>query len=319
MAELRNTFSWSFSAADDFDECRRKRYWAKYAMWGGWSRDADALARTAYRLTKMENRYSLQGRAVELSVMWVLGQARGGSAVSSEEAYAEIARPFLNRAWKESRDGVWRANPKKHCCLHEHYYAEPGSAADKAWTQSVSDTTKTCIDNFIRLVLPELLEVRPESELEIATVARGGDPESFSFEGVKVYAIPDYGYRTATGVRIYDWKSGKPREKHVAQLALYGLWANTKHGLAASDIEVSIEYLASGERQRRCLAEADLAAVREKIVVSVQDMREYLVDGDIARNEPLPGPDWELTENPRACRMCNFYELCKPELDELSA
>ena len=47
MAELINTFSWSISARADFEECPRRRYLAKYAMWGGWNADAPELARAA--------------------------------------------------------------------------------------------------------------------------------------------------------------------------------------------------------------------------------------------------------------------------------
>ena len=74
MAELKNTFSWSFSAGSDFDDCRRRRYWNKYGMWGGWGRNAPAESQLAYRLNKMNNRYSLQGQAAEEAVMWVLAR-----------------------------------------------------------------------------------------------------------------------------------------------------------------------------------------------------------------------------------------------------
>ena len=49
MAELKNTFSWSYSASEDFDACRRKRYWSKYGMWGGWDRNASNEQKAAYR------------------------------------------------------------------------------------------------------------------------------------------------------------------------------------------------------------------------------------------------------------------------------
>ncbi|MBN1674134.1 MAG: PD-(D/E)XK nuclease family protein [Kiritimatiellae bacterium] len=315
MAELTNTFSWSFSAAEDFEECRRRRYWAKYAMWGGWSRDAAEEPRTAYRLCKMENRYSLLGNAVEQAVMWVLRQKQAGRDATVEEAYQEIARPYLNRAWKESREKRWEQNPKKYCCLHEHYYATAGGNEPEEWTRTVAEHTRQCLANFIASVLPGLAQVRREQEIAVATVAQG-DPESFDFGGVKVYAIPDYVYRAGTAVHIYDWKAGKPRENHADQLALYGFWANTKHGIPAANIYVHIEYLLLDSREVRQLTEADLQGVEEKIRDSVQDMAEYLVNGDIRRNEPVPKQDWDLASSRGACRWCNFLELCAPELGQ---
>ena len=122
--ELKNRFSWSFSSASDFEECRRKRYWSKYAMWGGWSPDASEVQRTAYRLNKMSNRFGLQGDAVERAVLWVLRQKQEGKDATMTEAYAKRARPFLLGSWEESQQGLWRKDPKRYCCLHEHYYGK---------------------------------------------------------------------------------------------------------------------------------------------------------------------------------------------------
>ena len=82
MAELKNTFSWSFSASSDFEDCRRKRYWAKYAMWGGWERNAEPLQKAAYRLTKMDSRFSLRGQAAEEAVLYALRETQRGNAVT---------------------------------------------------------------------------------------------------------------------------------------------------------------------------------------------------------------------------------------------
>lgn len=105
MAELVNAFSWSFSAARDFEECRRRRYWAKYAAWGGWSDSATPIQKTAYRLAKMRNRFSLQGEAVERAVMWALRERQNGRDVAPEGAFETVARPYLRQCWDESTSG----------------------------------------------------------------------------------------------------------------------------------------------------------------------------------------------------------------------
>ena len=45
-------------------------------------------------------------------------------------------------------------------------------------------------------------------------------------------------------------------------------------------------------------------------------MTEFVVDNDMLRNEPMPKEEWDLAESRDTCKQCNFYELCKPELDE---
>lgn len=314
MSILSNTFSWSLSAANDFDECRRKRYWAKYAMWNGWKEQAPELQRTAYRLTKMENRFTIQGNAVERAVMWALRQQQAGKPVAAEETYTATAKPFLNRCWSESKNGLWKTNPKKHCCLHEHYYPTHHRHPEAEMTAQMITQVKQCIANFIAKTLPRLEGIRPEQEIAVATVETG-DPESFQFEDVKIYAIPDYAYRQGEELHIHDWKSGGPRESHRSQMALYGLWANRKHKAPPGRIQAHLEYLVSGQVQSASLTENDFEHIAALISGSVAEMSEYLVDGDRRRNEPLPQVDWELAADAEICRTCNFYELCRPEIE----
>lgn len=313
VAELKNTFSWSFSAAADFEECRRKRYWGKYGMWGGWQKNAGEIQRAAWRLTKMESRHTLMGHAVEQSVIWVLREKQAGRDVSAEEAYEKIARPFLNRCWKDSRDGAWRDNPKQVCCLHEHYYKQ--HAPGKEWTAAVIEQTRACIGHFIERVLPRLAHVKPEQEIKVGKAGSGDGPENFELDGITVYAIPDYVYRMNEQWHIHDWKAGKPKPEHRDQVGLYGLWAHTRHGVAAENIFVYLEYLRDGTMAYEQMSDGILDNVRTAIRSSAEDMSEYLVDGDRSRNEPMPREEWELALTRTPCRSCNFYELCEPEFE----
>jgi len=310
--ELVNKFSWSFSAAADFEECRRKRYWSKYAMWGGWDASASPVQRKAYQFSKMDNHHTVQGQAVEEAVMWALRRKQEGRDVTPEEVYESAARPILIRSWKESKSGGWEQDPKGCCCLREHYYGEWDAESEKAVGARMKETVHRCIENFLRLVLPRLADVRPEDEV---AVAKSGAPESFAWEGITIYAIPDYVYRRQGLWHIHDWKSGGVKPEHQDQLALYGLWAHQKHGIPPDQIVVFVEYLREGKVAMQALDESWLERARERIRLSVGDMAEYLVDGDGARNQPLPREDWELATDRGICARCNFFELCKPELD----
>lgn len=310
MAELKNTFSWSFSAAEDFDLCRRKRFWAKYAMWGGWSPDASPLQKAAYRLGKMENAWSVLGRAVEDAVMWALRRKQAGVAVTAEEAYENGARPHLIRAWTESRKKLYLQNPKKHICLREHYYRNWPPDRESEVMEAIKAQARACIQNFMDKVLPRLASVDPTQELRVAVIGSGGDPESFVFNGIKIYAIPDYVYRKGDRLQIHDWKAGRAKDSHEAQLKLYGLWAQVKHGFNPGQVDIFIEYLAKGTVKQLALSAGDLEDVKTRIAESVGEMADYLVDTDMARNQPLPQEDWDLTLDFRCCRQCNFLELC---------
>ena len=316
MAELKNTFSWSFSAAKAFDECRRRRYWAKYGMWGGWSQRAPESSRIAYRLSKMTSRFSVQGEAVEMAVLWSIRKKQGGIDVLPSDAYEAMARPWLRTCWTASRQGNWRTDPKRNCCLREHYYE--GLGADKAREREVAtevaEAVKLCIGHAFEHVLPRLADVGVSQEVAVATLETG-DPESFDLDGLKIYAIPDYVYVVNDDDwHIHDWKTGAAREEHHEQVAVYGLWAGCKHGAAAEALTLHLEYLRTGTTKETRFSESDAEAVRTRIRSSVAEMADYLVDGDVDRNEPMPMEEWEMAADAGVCRNCNFFELCRDEL-----
>lgn len=315
MGQLKNTFSWSFSAAEDFEQCRRRRYWSKYAMWGGWDRRATAGQKSAYRLSKMDNRWGLMGQAAENAIMWTLRQHQAGVPTDADAAWNTIARPFLTKKWTESGEGKWRNDPKRFCCLREHYYRTMGDENEAK--RQIAAQVRHCIDNFIDKVLPRIGHVAPAQEFRIASPELGGDVENFTYEGVKIYAIPDYAYRLGDEVHIHDWKAGKIKaDQHRLQLSLYALWAMVKHGAALDRIFLYVEYLNEGQVLPFQLTDADMEETRAIMSDSVGEMTEYLVDHDRTKNEPLPKEEWELTLDPANCGQCNFYELCKPELQQ---
>ncbi len=316
MGQLKNTFSWSFSAAEDFEQCRRRRYWSKYGMWGGWARNASEEQKIAYRLNKMDNRWGLMGQAAENAIMWVLRQHQAGKTVTADDAWKAVARPFMTKKWNESLEGNWRSSPKKFCCLRDHYYGKLSGEEEKEAKRKVAAQIQNCIQNFIDKVLPRVGNILPAQEFQIATPDLGGDVEHFIFEGVKIYSIPDYAYKIGDEVHIHDWKAGKIKaDQHKLQLSLYALWAIVKYGAKLDKIFLYVEYLNEGQVLPFQISDAELEETKQRMSKSVGEMTEYLVDCDREKNEPLPKEEWELTLDPANCGMCDFYELCKPELD----
>ena len=307
--KLTNTFSWSFSAAADFEICPRKRYWSKYAAWGGWEAQAPAEARTVYRLNKMESRHTLMGRATEQAVMWALREYQAGRTPGVEEIYAAQARPLLNQAWKESKSGLWRQDPKHHVCLHEDYYPHLHPDLPPDWPAQLRAHVLTCITHFLQSVWPRLDTVTSREEIQL------GAPESFAWEGITVYAVPDYVYRRGDHWHIHDWKAGRASARHRHQLAVYALWAHEKHGVPPENIQCYIEYLHQGHVAMEPGSEELLEEARAAIRQSVADMAAYLNDGDVQRNHPRPREEWDMTPDRRICDRCNFYELCRPEFE----
>lgn len=314
MAKLVNEFSWSHSAAGEFDACRRKRYWSKYAGWGGWERDASAECRSAYRLNKMTNRSALRGVVVEESAMALWREVQAGRPADETWAWDTVAKPMLRSAWDESTGKQWLADPKKNC-LHEHYYPDFCGLNEREMMVEVAEDVKLCLENFRRHAIPRLEGVTPAMEIPVRAGGRGM-PEHMMFEGVRVYAIPDYVYVREGMWHIVDWKSGGPHAEHLDQIRLYALWARTQHGASAAQMRLRLEYLGLGECVEVPVTDDDLDQSAERIRESVQDMAQYLEEADIRANRPQPKEDWDLCYLPSLCRRCSFWELCRPELGD---
>ena len=314
MAELKNVFSWSFSAAEDFDQCRRRRYWSKYAMWGGWSNSSSEIQKTAYRLNKMDNRWGLMGQATEKAIMWILKEFQEGRIVTADDSWNHVARPFLSNKWNESIEGKWKNKPKQFCCLREHYYKQIED--DNLAKRQIADQVKLCIENFIKIFLPRFDKIKSSQEIRIATPDMPGDSEHFFYEDIKIYSIPDYVYRIGDQIHIHDWKAGKMKpEQHRLQLSVYALWAIMKYEAEAQNIFLYVEYLKEGKILPFQLSDADLNETRLFLSDSVGEMSEYLVDFNREKNEALSKDEWELAPDSTSCRHCNFYELCESELN----
>jgi hypothetical protein len=307
MPDLINTFTWSYTAAHDFELCPRKRYWSKYAAWGGWEKQAPAISRSAYRLSKMESRHTLQGHAAEKCVRWLLAEAQAGRTHTPEETYDTIAKPYLNTAWKDSKSGAWRENPKRHTCLFEHYYPELNKELDPRWPEHIRETVLKCCANFTDKMLPDLAAVSPQDEIKLSA------PESFDLDGLTVYVAPDYVYRLGESLYIVDWKTGRPRPEHAKQLALYALWAEHKHRQPPDRVVTVLAYLDQGVTVAEPATAAMLEDIRAWIVDSSFNMVEYLHNGDARANKPVPREEWDMTTDRRICEQCAFYELCRPE------
>ena len=282
-------------------------------MWGGWERGANTITRQAYRLNKMMNRWGLMGVATENTIMRLLHQHQAGNPMTAEEAYEAVARPFLIRCWKESRDQKWKENPKQFCCLHGHYY---GTITDeKKAIGAIKKQVMNCTQNFIEKVLPRVGTISSEQEMQIQTPEMGGDPENIIWNKVKMYVIPDYAYRIGNQMHIHDWKAGKIKESHRDQLAGYALWAEVKYKVPIEDIFLYVEYLNEGQVLPFQLTREEFDGTKAKIEESVAEMGEYLVNFDREKNVPLPKDEWELAADPDSCKHCKFYELCRDELE----
>lgn len=293
--------SWSLSKQNVFDECKRKYFFKTYAHWKGWEPDASEFTRKAYLLNKLQNIYALLGQAVHDEVKKAILNKKIQKALSIKDI-----REKLNEAWKDSINNRadWERWPKEFTMLQEIYYGNKSFLRQNS--SKITKRAEVCIENFSG---SEVFKRIKNSEFQILEVDE--DFPSFKYNGVRVFSIIDFLYKTdKNSIYIVDWKTGRPNEaKDKSQLKLYTIYVLEKYKNAdLSNIKCVNEYLLTGDRAVHEFSEKEIANTKKYIEKSISEIDKYCEDPQLNKPKDISF----FKKNPgRRCNYCEFLELCK--------
>lgn len=310
MPILENRLTWSKSRAEVFAHCLRKYWWTYYGAWGGWSADAPAEAREAYVLKNLHSRWTWVGDVVHGAIEAILrGIARagdhGGLGLEGGEpdaaAEAERLTERMRRQFRESREGRYRADPKRSFGLVEHEYAVP--VPDAEWREMNRRAVEGLRGFLASAVFAEIRASSPSTWLPFEEL------DSFDFEGTPVWAALDFGRRTTDGgAEVYDWKTGEERvEAATLQLLTYAMYVEARHGAPATRVLGRLVYVNTGAVHEVRATERGLEEARASIRRSIGEMRQRLQMGGGAEPSKLAFP---MTDDLEKCAACAFRRLC---------
>ena len=142
-----------------------------------------------------------------------------------------------------------------------------------------------------------------------------GKPDTFSVDGVKVWVKLDFACPEDDGsIRVIDWKSGNSKEEpDPTQLNIYGYFASEVWDIPEEKIHLTAYNVNQDKQYDRTFSEEGKQEIREKILNSVQNMKEMLTDKEANETEE---EDFPKEENDNFCRHCRYRGVCKPELVE---
>ena len=303
--------SWSVSRSGTYATCPRAYYHNYYLSWLGWSWDAPAERKLAYKLKKLTRLPMWAGDCLhEALAAWfeekVAGRERDAAWVEGHALKA------LRDGYKQSRDeaAAWERRPARHTRMAEHYYGE--SKVDET-----NDNAKEYGTRYVERIVegtraffeaPELARVREASPADFLACEELGTIE---LNETKVYAIPDFAFREGDDVWIYDWKTGSPREQDLFQLALYCLYAEQKWGVDPTAVRCVDAYLPTGQYVEKRFSREDLDATLARVTESMAAMRAVHFNADEGMGDASDFPQIPLdSSDARECRTCNFRELC---------
>lgn len=309
MAELVNRFSYSLSQGLQFRTCQRQYWFSRYGSWGGWEKDASPMAKEAYRLKKLTNRFLWTGNRVHETIRQALEIYRSGAKPDEKEFRSRLLQQ-LRDDFRGSRDHP-RKTPgtKSKVLLLEH--EDPGSRIPDSQWKSVVDRALSAIDGFFRSEALRVIQktgydaiIRNDDVLESmeATVEHRTFP---------VFVTIDVALRFPEGILILDWKTGKPDTSgsHAEQMGIYALFSEKEWNVGPESIRFSPVYLSyTPERLDISPATSDmLDRAMDNIRANAGAILEKIDDPEkgVARMERF-----DLTEDPSECRKCVYRILC---------
>lgn len=303
MPELTNTFSWSRSRDNTFQECRRRYFFQYYGAWGGWETDAPAETRRLYVLKQLASRQMWAGRVVHDAIEMILKAVAEGYEVPTEPFIRDVVER-MRQDWRSSRDGRYRDNPKS-AALFEHEYAV--DVKPETW-QALRQHVEGCVRTFLRL--PLLAEIR---RTPLAHWLVEYSSKAFEFEGTAVWVAPDFGFwNDADRLVLVDWKTGASAPESTAfQLGCYALYAHEVLKRPPEQVDLLEVNLRDGAVTEVHWDDARLQAIKERVRFSIRAMKAYLAD---AEANAAVIDNFERTEDLRLCRWCNFRAVCRPDL-----
>ncbi len=303
-----NDFSWSKSRHEKLQECQRAYYYYYYRSWGGWESGAPKEVRELYVLKKLGNRYAWAGSVVHDAVKDALLDWRAGRSVDPAKVEAR-ALGLMREDFRYSRSkGYWTQKYRKTFSgLVEHEYDEP--VPDEAWKQN-AETVRSALGWFFNSRWPELARgLKPAQWLEVDA---GADFSTFTLDGVKVFAIPDFAYLEADGTPVVvDWKTGKARDGYDEQVLGYALYVSQRYQQPLEKVRASLVYLNDGVEHAVQVDRDAMEGFKARFAQSVARMRELLADP--ATNTPKDASAFPLTDELSSCARCAFRRPCGRE------
>lgn len=306
---MRNNFQWSVSRDRCFRTCPRQYWFNHYGFWGGWEWEADDRTREIYVLKQLKTRPIWVGDVVHACIRHSLENLARRIPVLGVDEILRITRDRMRSDFRQSRDGLYRENPKAACGLFEHEYRVP--VTDAEWLDSAEQVDQ-CLRNFYASdAYAQLQRTSAEDFLEIETFSR------LAIDGVPVTVKLDCATREIDHIVVWDWKTGR-REipESPLQLACYAFYVHQAYGVPIHSVrQRRVDLMGGGECRETVIGERRLDELLTYIRGSVADMLALLDD---AENNLASEDRFAKVVRREVCGRCSFARVCKPALPGLA-
>ncbi len=206
--------------------------------------------------------------------------------------------------------------------LSEHYYGENVDDKFEEAMKKVLHNLDVFIESernekvqhYFKTAKSVYVENPREKDFEWMKLNLYSIPE---LKSVNVMAAPDFGVVLSDNkYLIIDRKTGQEKmdtDWISEQLKIYALKLLLKSNLdiEKTDIEAYEVYLPSLHQIGGKIEKADIDHILSKLKEDVEFQKQFLVDGDIIKNEPLSPDNFPRTKSWKKCASCTFRKVCE--------
>lgn len=313
MGALKNIFSLSNSQMDTFKECPKKYWFARYGSWNGWDETSPERTKEIYRLKNLSSIYLWTGDRVHKKIKEILTTWVDTGVMLPEETMVAEFLDTLRNEFKQSRAHPPGAPFRKGFLkLIEH--DDPDRAVTDQKVKEVVDRAAKALRGFYKSDVLRLLgDLKPEErqaallrkddKLETANVVVDG-------RNVPVYVTLDVLVVFNNWYFIVDWKTGKPEDKHEAQLGLYALFVTENLKGDPNRISYMPVYLAYTPEETAYMDTnaKHLRDARARVETVAREIFSRMENPDegVALEEKFPPKPSKF-----GCGWCEYARLCE--------
>lgn len=318
----RVALEWSVTRHRLLCTCERAIYWQYWASRGGYAAPIGSETRQAWVLKHLVSLPTLIGTAVHSAAQTVVAALRDERALPTLEALSAQARWTLNQVWRTSQPGqiheFWQW-PGRFPAYREFVH---DGGLDTAAIEQGRIKLASCLRHLLAAPLLNDLRACRAAEIRLS----GSGPERVLLDGgITVWVALDLLYRHADpgGCRhlvsgpcwcVTDYKTGRPSPgTDRFQLGVYGL-ALEAQGYPMTDGGYlgRVVYLLSGTETWHFIGRDEMDLARAVIAADVGIQRGFVPED---AGGALQSRDrFALAADRRACATCNYFSLCRSEL-----
>ncbi len=316
--------SWSISKATILHYCTKKYYFSTYS---NYLKEVDKWIWNQAMLAKnLKSIYMWFGEKIHDLMSDYLNLVKDWN--DSLEKINEVKQNLIgqmDQEYKLSKDREYlNYDYNIKFGLTEHYYWNNIDEIYNTWKIKLLESFDQFLESNFNNEIKELFAdksniffIEPkEKDFESMKIQIENIPELM---WIDVYAQPDFGIITANKeYLIYDRKSGKTPNKsseHISdQLKVYAykilqkIWIENIDTFNAKGFEI---YLKTLEHFGWQIKKQDLQEIEQKIISDTKIQKEFLIEKDIEKNQPLPSENFSRTTDLQKCSNCTFYKVCE--------